>query len=222
MRKILPSCAVTKIRSTFPSQQYCGFKDLQKYNKRATSLTWETSLNQWIHLSEVMIIYIIKLPRWFRKRIFKFRECIFAILLLSPIVKTCSPSIWTNVNHLHPGMLLPSLVEIWPCFCRKVFNFRVFVIISPWKKAGSFILINFIKGCFVLSLVEIGPVVLEKSFKFRQCIFTISLEKGKALHLNDLDFLSAKNDFCQVWLKLAQWFRRRRFLKFVNVYSQFR
>ncbi|XP_061190502.1 uncharacterized protein LOC133198423 [Saccostrea echinata] len=25
-RRILPSCVVTKIRKTFPSQQYCGFK----------------------------------------------------------------------------------------------------------------------------------------------------------------------------------------------------
>ena len=29
--------------------------------KWATSLTWKTSSNQWIHLSKVMIIYIIKL-----------------------------------------------------------------------------------------------------------------------------------------------------------------
>ena len=27
---------------------------------------------------------------------------------------------------------------------------------------------------------------------------------------------------CRVWLKLVQWFLRRRFLNFVNVFSQFR
>ena len=57
--------------------------------------------------------------------------------------------------------------------------FHYFVIISPWKRAGSFIWttwIPFTQGCFVPSLVEIGSVVLEKKiFEFCQCIFTISL-----------------------------------------------
>ena len=58
----------------------------------------------------------------------------------------------------------------------------------------------FTKGCTVLELVEIGPVVIE-IFKFCQCIFVISL-------------LSLPKDaMCQVWLKLAEWFWRRRFLK---------
>ena len=39
--------------------------------------------------------------------------------------------------------------------------FHYFVIISPWKRVGPFIVL-FTKKCFVPSLVEIGPVVLEK------------------------------------------------------------
>ena len=31
-----------------------------------------------------------------------------------------------------------------------------------------------------------------------------------------------KDALCQVWLKLAQWFWRRRFFNFVNVFLQFR
>jgi hypothetical protein len=38
------------------------------------------------------------------------------------------------------------------------------------------------------------------------------LEKGYPLHLNKPESHSPKDDFCQVWLKLAQWFWRRRFL----------
>ena len=81
------------------------------------------------------------------------------------------------------------------------------------------------------SLVEIGPVVLEKTiFKFRQCVFSgtreedflifvnvfslfryyLPLEKGWALHLKRLESSSHKNALYQVWLKLAQWFWRRR------------
>ena len=38
----------------------------------------------------------------------------------------------------------------------------------------------------------------------------LPLEKGGALHLNKLESPSPKNALCQVWLKLTQWFWRRR------------
>mgnify|MGYP003685852939 CR=1 FL=1 len=38
------------------------------------------------------------------------------------------------------------------------------------------------------------------------------------LHLNKLESPSPKDALCQVRLKLAQWFWRRRFLNFVNVF----
>ena len=42
------------------------------------------------------------------------------------------------------------------------------------------------------------------------------------LYLNELEFPSLKDAFfCQVWLKLAQSFWRRRFFNFVNVFSLF-
>ena len=47
------------------------------------------------------------------------------------------------------------------------------------------------------------------------------MEKGGALHLIKLESPSPKDALCQVWLKLAQWFRRRRLLKFVNVFLLF-
>ena len=51
--------------------------------------------------------------------------------------------------------------------------------------------------------------------------YYLPLEKGVALHLNKLESPSPKDALSQVWLKLAQWFLRRRFLKFVNVFSLF-
>ena len=42
------------------------------------------------------------------------------------------------------------------------------------------------------------------------------------LHLTKLKSPSPKDSLCQVWLKSAQWFWRRRFLNFVNVFSLFR
>ena len=68
----------------------------------------------------------------------------------------------------------------------------------------------------MLSLFEINPVVPEK--KILKFIFDIillfrhylPLEKGMALHLNKLKSPPPKDALCQVWLKLAQWFWRRR------------
>ena len=47
----------------------------------------------------------------------------------------------------------------------------------------------------------------------------LPLEKGGILLLNK--FESPKDALCHVWLKLAQWFWRRRFLNFVNVFWLF-
>ena len=42
------------------------------------------------------------------------------------------------------------------------------------------------------------------------------------LHLNKLESPSPKDALCQDWLKLAQWFWRRKFFNFVNVFALFR
>ena len=64
--------------------------------------------------------------------------------------------------------------------------------------------------CFVPS-----SVVLEKIFKFSQCIFAISF-------LSPLEFPSPKDALFQVWLKLVQWFSKRRWQceKFTKRWTQ--
>ena len=52
--------------------------------------------------------------------------------------------------------------------------------------------------------------------------YHLLLEKDVILHLNQLESPSPKDALCQVWLKLTHWFWRRRFSKFVNVFSLFR
>jgi hypothetical protein len=42
--------------------------------------------------------------------------------------------------------------------------------------------------------------------------YYLPLERGNPLHLNKLESPPPKDDLCQVRLKLAQWFWRRRFL----------
>ena len=45
---------------------------------------------------------------------------------------------------------------------------------------------------------------------FSQFRYYLALENGGALHLNKLESSSLKDFLCQVWLKLAQWFWRKR------------
>ena len=95
--------------------------------------------------------------------------------------------------------------------------FRYFVIISPWKRAGPFIWIN---------LNPLHPRMLCAKFVWKWLsgsVFSIfhnylPLEKGGPLYLDNLISPSHKDALCQVWLKLAQWFWKRRFFNFVNVF----
>mgnify|MGYP003688421365 CR=1 FL=1 len=51
--------------------------------------------------------------------------------------------------------------------------------------------------------------------------YYLYLKRGMALHLRKFEASSTKTALCQVWLKLAQWFWRRRFLNFINVFLLF-
>ena len=57
---------------------------------------------------------------------------------------------------------------------------------------------------------------------FSPFCYYLPFEKGGALYLNNIESPSPKDALCKVWLKLAQWFWRRRCFNFVNVFSLFR
>ena len=59
------------------------------------------------------------------------------------------------------------------------------------------------------------------SMYFRYFCNNLPLEMGWVLHLNKRESPSSKDALCQVWLKMAQWFWRKRYLNFVNVFSLF-
>ena len=101
----------------------------------------------------------------------------------------------------------------WMYFCN-------FVIISLWKKVWPFN-INKPKSsssmvAFYQSLVEIGPIyILSMYIHFHNYL---PLEKGRALHLNKFESPSLKDALWQVWLKLAQWFWRRKIFKIIQCF----
>ena len=135
-------------------------------------------------------------------------------------------------NLLHSKMLCAKFDWYWPSgsgvedFFENVVN--IFSILFPLRKRCGFFfmwtnlnsLIPFTQGLFVRRLVYIGLVFLEKVFKFYQFIFDISLLLGNGtrpfiwIHL--IPFTQGAFCLCHVWLKLNQWFWRRRFLNIVK------
>ena len=108
--------------------------------------------------------------------------------------------------------------------------FRYFVIISPSQRAGPMIWTNLnphhrrmLCATFGWNLPRCSREKDFFNFLFVFSLFRyyLPLEKDVALHLNKNESPSPKDTLCQVKLKLAQWFLRRRFLKVVNLISLF-
>jgi hypothetical protein len=88
------------------------------------------------------------------------------------------------------------------------------VIISPLKRTWPFIWtnLNSLHPRIICTKFDwIWPAGSEKEdfLKFSVYFYYLPLEKGYPLLLNKLESPSPKDDLCQVWLKLVQWFWRR-------------
>ena len=131
---------------------------------------------------------------------------------------------------------MPSLVEIGPVAIWRRFFFNSVTVVSlfccylPLEKDVAFYLNKLEYHSSNDALFQVW-LKLAQWFWIKICRnFVIDfplfhyhypIEKGGALHLNKLEFLSLNNALCQVWLKLAEWFWRRRFLKFSSKYFHY-
>ena len=166
------------------------------------------------------------------KKIFKFRQCIFAIPLLNPLGKRVWSLIWTKLSPYHPRMLCDKFVEICLMDLRKKYltfvksmDFRYFFIIFPWKRARSFIWTNLnpLKShrnalCHVW--LKLAPWLCRR-FSNR-CTFAISLlaplGKRQGPSFKELESPSHSNVLYQVLLKFASMVLETK-AKIWNVYN---
>jgi hypothetical protein len=98
----------------------------------------------------------------------------YIFVIISPL-RGVWTLIWTNLNFLHPRMICTKFDWIWPSSSGEEDFFKIF-------------------SAFLL---------------FR---YYLPFKKGSPLDLNKRESPRPKDDLCQVWFKLAQWFWRRRFL----------
>ena len=105
-----------------------------------------------------------------------------------------------------------------------------FVIIFPWKRASPFIrkkLNSLLPRMLCAKFGWHWPSVLEKKIFFNFVnVFSLfryypPLEKGVALRSKKHESPSHKDAFCQVLVEIGPVVLRRRFLRFVNVFSLF-
>jgi hypothetical protein len=133
------------------------------------------------------------------------------------------------LNKLESRSPKDNLFQVWLNFAgwfwRRRFKnefsvFYSFAIISPWIRVIPFVWtkVNPLHPRIICIKFDwIWPPGFRQDFKIIFSVFSLfryylSLEKGYSLHLNKLESPLPMNDLCQVWLKLALWFWRRRFL----------
>ena len=128
-----------------------------------------------------------------------------------------------NLNNFESPSPKYALCKIWLKLAqwfwrRRSMFFHYFIIISPLEKGGA---LHLNKLESPSSKDELCQLWLKLAQWFWRKFITfinvfslfrnyLGLEKSVALYLNKLESPSPKDALCQVWLKLAQWFWRRR------------
>ena len=165
-------------------------------------------------------------PAVLEKKIFLISQCIFAIKQLSSL----GNQTWILFSQ---GCFVQSLVKLPQWFWRRWFFkfvnvFWLFHNFSLWKELALHL--NKLespspKDALCQVWLKLAPLFWRTFFKFVN-VFSqyrnyLPLEKVVALHLNKFISPLTKDALCQVWLKLAQRFWRRRYFKYNNVFSQY-
>ena len=145
--------------------------------------------------------------------------------------------IFQKIESPSHKIFVPSLVEIGPVVLEKIFfNFvNVFSLFHNLnnlllEKGGVLHSKKLKSPSLKESLCQVWLKLAQWFWRWRLQNFVnvfllfrnhLPLERDSTLHLNTLESPSLKDALCQVWLKLAQWFWRRRFFNLVNVFSLF-
>ena len=127
---------------------------------------------------------------------------------------------------------MPSLVEISPAVLEKeIFKFvnvfSLFRYYLSWKKGGALLLNKIESSSPKDALCQVWLKLVKWFWRRRFFIFVnvfsifrnhLLFEKDRVLRWNEIKSPSPKSALYEVWFKLPQWFWRRKFFNFVNVF----
>jgi hypothetical protein len=143
-----------------------------------------------------------------------------------PLERGYPPFLNKLESHSPKDDLCKAWLKLALWFCRRFLNdpthFYIFVIISPLKRTWVALFqtnLNSLHQMIICAKFDwIWPAgSKEEDFFFNfQCIFTLLLlsplgERLSPSFEKKLEYPWPKDNLCQVWLKLVQWFCRRRF-----------
>ena len=129
-------------------------------------------------------------------------QCIFAIWLLSPILKGQVPSFEKSWYPITKGCFVPSLVEIHPLIFENILKICQCILdislLSPLTKrpGPSYELKSLLpKNNFCQTWFKIGPVVLEKIFKAQQFFAFLAFGSGelKITHFHCMNYMAMRS-----------------------------
>jgi hypothetical protein len=161
----------------------------------------------------------------------------FDIFVISSPLKRIWSLICTNVNSLYPRIICTEFDGIWPAgsgeedLRKKSVYFHSFAFISNRRGTIPFIWTNLNplpKDDLCHVWLKNWPSgsgeedFLNDSIPFLHlCDYLPFKKKDLVLYLNKLEFSSPKDNVYKVWLKLACWFWRRRFSKYLAHFYSF-
>ena len=166
-----------------------------------------------------------------KKTIFKFCQFILLIGNYFPLEK--SEALLNTLKPIHLRMLcakfgLKLARWFWRRFQISSMFVRYFCYYLPLEKGVAFHLndLESLSPKNALYQVKLVPWFWRRTFfKLCPCILLFCdyppLKNLLVLHLNKLESPSPKDALSLVWLKLAQWFWRSRFLNFLNAFLLF-
>lgn len=116
------------------------------------------------------------------------------------------------VNSISCGLVSEKILKTFLYTCIYLWKKFDSPIGAPFHQLGSWfeqIWIYPTGGCFHKILSFLGQIVIEKKIYWKflrnfELFLIISPEKSVILNFHNFEFPLPKDDFCQVWLKLAQ------------------
>ena len=159
------------------------------------------------------------------KKIFKNFQCILLFSYYLPLEKD-NPLHLNNLESPPKDDLCQLRLKLVCWFWRRRFVFHInmliwFSLLWPLLTPGDHDVNNSESTLYQKAFMQIWPILARWFWRrrflddptpfFHFCDY-LPFEEDLALYLNNLESPLPKDDLCQVWLKLAGWFWRRRFL----------
>ena len=202
---------------------------------KAWPFIWKNKLESSYPRIDALCQVWLEMALWIWRRFLQ----VLNVFLLYPMYLPFEKGVTLHMNKIEIPLPKNALCQVWLKLTQWFWSRRVFKVFNVFSLFPNYLPFE---KCVALHLQKLESpfpgsnlcqVWLELAHWFWRSrllkVVTLLLlfsnylpfGKGVVLHLDKLESPSPKDALCQDWLKLAQWFWRRRFLKVVNLFLLF-